>query len=273
MLCLRVCIRYDQTTILDSSGSITSNRRRKGCNLLLPAATKLGQGNVFTGVCDSATGGVGGGGGGSASVHAGIPPPLEQTPPWDQTPRADTPAPSGADSGIWSTSGRYASYWNAFLFGQIFLKTAWKWRNLACILKLNFHWKHKVFVSLDDWTSTAAQIKISQGSCTNKIPVPVALVCAAGDCAVLFLCRPIYSLIFLFLHLYFVGFLSIWQPERTNIRMSLFSYRNCVQWFKYLALTGSFTLRESESESKRDFFPYNLYPTNPSESVIAFVPK
>ena len=37
--------------------------------------------------------------------------PLEQTPPGDQTP----PSP-GAHSGIWSMSGRYASYWNAFLF-------------------------------------------------------------------------------------------------------------------------------------------------------------
>ena len=42
----------------------------------LPAATKLGQGNVFTGVCDSVhrRGGV------SASVHAGMHPPREDTP-------------------------------------------------------------------------------------------------------------------------------------------------------------------------------------------------
>ena len=117
-------------------------------------------------------------GGVSASVHAGIPPPPQQTPlqtrhplgqdtppplgpdmpPWNQTPpldqtspRPDThlwdqtppppifggiflgailifffffgirthvspPAPREADSGRLSTSGRYASYWNAFLF-------------------------------------------------------------------------------------------------------------------------------------------------------------
>ena len=113
-------------------------------------------------------------GGGSASVHAGIPPPWEQTPPRsrpprdqapptteppgadtrpgpgtprDQTPqsrhppRADTPPPweqkpsprsrhpprsrnpppeqtppREADASIRSMSGRYASYWNAFLF-------------------------------------------------------------------------------------------------------------------------------------------------------------
>ena len=36
--------------------------------------------------------------------------PREQTPPWKQT-----PLPRKADSGIRSTSGRYASYWNAFL--------------------------------------------------------------------------------------------------------------------------------------------------------------
>ena len=43
----------------------------------LPPATKLGQGYVFTGVCDSVHWG-----GGSASVNAGIPPtPQKQTPP------------------------------------------------------------------------------------------------------------------------------------------------------------------------------------------------
>ena len=123
--------------------------------LFLPAATKLGQGNVFTGIFDSVKGGV------SASVHAGMPTPHDQTPPpghdtpQDQTPpKADTPpeqtppgaepppprsrqplgadtprdqtAPPGsrhppgspreADSGIRSTSGRHASYWNAFVF-------------------------------------------------------------------------------------------------------------------------------------------------------------
>ena len=66
----------------------------------LPPATKLGQGYVFTGVCDSVHRGV------SASVHAGIPHPPsrhppEQTPPREQTPpvsrhplpRADTHTP------------------------------------------------------------------------------------------------------------------------------------------------------------------------------------
>ena len=79
----------------------------------LPAATKLGQGNVFTGICDSVHRG---GGGLSASVHAGIPHPLgadtpweqthtpqEQTLPWEQTTSgADTPPeqthPPGADT-------------------------------------------------------------------------------------------------------------------------------------------------------------------------------
>ena len=74
--------------------------------VLLPAATKLGQGNVFTGVCDS--------------VHRGVclpqcmlgyhtPPqsrhPSEQTPPWEQThtpsdqthPWEQTHPPPGAD--------------------------------------------------------------------------------------------------------------------------------------------------------------------------------
>ena len=62
--------------------------------------------------------------GGSASVHAGIPPPRsrhpkEQTPPQSRPPGPDPPEqtpPREADSSIRSTSGRYASYWNAFLF-------------------------------------------------------------------------------------------------------------------------------------------------------------
>ena len=50
------------------------------------------------------------------------PPSREQTPPQDQTPPppeqrppTPTPLPREADSGIRSMSGRYASYWNAFL--------------------------------------------------------------------------------------------------------------------------------------------------------------
>ena len=56
---------------------------------LLPPATKLGQGYVFTGVCDSVHRGV------SASVHAGIhtPPGSRQPPPGADTPRAN---PTGA---------------------------------------------------------------------------------------------------------------------------------------------------------------------------------
>ena len=62
--------------------------------------------NIFTPVCHS----VHRGGRGSASVHAGIPPP-----PGPDPPREQTPPPWEADTSIRSTSGRYASYWNAFL--------------------------------------------------------------------------------------------------------------------------------------------------------------
>ena len=42
--------------------------------------------------------------------------PTSPQPPWD---RAEPPPPE-EDCSIRSMSGRYASYWNAFLFGQIF---------------------------------------------------------------------------------------------------------------------------------------------------------
>ena len=45
------------------------------------------------------------------------PPPESRHPPG-----ADNPPPREADSGIWSMSGRYASYWNAFLYNCAFPK-------------------------------------------------------------------------------------------------------------------------------------------------------
>ena len=99
-------------------------------NHLLPAATNLGQGNIFTRMCLST--------GVSVSVHAGIPPwsrhhplrrqtpleaaPREQTPPGSRPPRSIHPLNPGADTppdqaprSIRLTSRWYASYWNAFL--------------------------------------------------------------------------------------------------------------------------------------------------------------
>ena len=84
-----------------------------------------GQGYVFTRVCDSVHRGGGGspcpGGWGRENAPGPGRPP---SPPDQATP------PREADSRIRSTSGRYASYWNAFLFGQIFPKTARKWTKL-----------------------------------------------------------------------------------------------------------------------------------------------
>ena len=92
------------------------------------------EGYLFTPFCLST------GGGGSASVYAGIPPPPEQTPqtsppetrhpPWEGAPPPEQ-APLVANSPLWNSPppgaappppadgyccGRYASYWNAFLF-------------------------------------------------------------------------------------------------------------------------------------------------------------
>ena len=72
---------------------------------LLPPATKLGQGYVFTRVCDSVQGG------------------LDQAPPGSRhLPRKQTPQHSACWE-IRATSGRYASYWNAILFIINFILT------------------------------------------------------------------------------------------------------------------------------------------------------
>ena len=114
-----------------------------------------GQGNIFTPVCHSVHRG------GSASMHVGIPPPLrirppradtplprEQTPPrpgtppdqappqsrppWTRHPPAlpDHAPPPEADSSIQSTSGRYASYWNAFLLLNKIRRVTWYTSNI-----------------------------------------------------------------------------------------------------------------------------------------------
>ena len=64
-------------------------------NILLPAATKLGQGNIFTSVCQEFCTQ---GGSASASVHAGMQPP-KQTPPWSRTPRTRHPPPEQTPPG------------------------------------------------------------------------------------------------------------------------------------------------------------------------------
>ena len=75
---------------------------------LLPPSNEVWEGYVFTGVYLSTGRGV------SAPLHAGIHiiQDQRQTPPWDQTPPEQTPL---ADTPR-ATSGRYASYWNAYLF-------------------------------------------------------------------------------------------------------------------------------------------------------------
>ena len=86
--------------------------------IFLPAATKLGQGNKFTGVCLS----TGGGGGVPGQVPGGVPgrfppPPRPGTSPRTRYPPGlGTPPRTRYTPWIRTTSGRYASYWNAFLF-------------------------------------------------------------------------------------------------------------------------------------------------------------
>ena len=102
---------------------------------LLPAATKLGQGNILTSVCLSTGGGcipaclAGQSRGGCLQFFGGGLSGVRGNPPiflggdfffdfcflWGYIPTPPPPPPE-AESSIWSTSGRYASYWNAFLW-------------------------------------------------------------------------------------------------------------------------------------------------------------
>ena len=90
-----------------------------------------GQGNIFAPVCHSVHGGglpqcmLGCHPPGSRDATPGSRhphPPRSRHPPEQTPPAADTPPE--ADSGIRSMSGRYVSYWNAFL-SCLFLLTSW----------------------------------------------------------------------------------------------------------------------------------------------------
>ena len=110
---------------------------RGDCQHILPPATKLRQGNVFTPVCHSVhRGGVCLWSRGVSTTPPGQTPPADPPGrhPLGRHPLADTPSlgrhpwadtPRAVRAGIRrSTSGRYASYWNAFLFGLFSPKTA-----------------------------------------------------------------------------------------------------------------------------------------------------
>ena len=60
---------------------------------------------------------------GRPTQDQGEPPPRPGRPPPDQgdppAPGRPRPPPAGKNSSIWSMSGRYASYWNAFLFYSV----------------------------------------------------------------------------------------------------------------------------------------------------------
>ena len=88
--------------------------------LFLPPATKLGQGYVFTCVCDSVNRGQGVPHTSPEQTPPGVEAPPEQTPP---SPLAQThPPPRRAWCEIWSMRGWYASYWNAILLAALLLK-------------------------------------------------------------------------------------------------------------------------------------------------------
>ena len=100
-----ICMEYDKSISFvnnsfsfdDSCHGLTSQLviRFRLLSAYLPAATKLGQGYVFTGTCHS--------------VNRGE--YLTRYTPWDQV-----HPPCRACWEIWSMHRQYASYWNAILF-------------------------------------------------------------------------------------------------------------------------------------------------------------
>ena len=81
----------------------------------------LGQGNIFAPVCHSVHRGEVGVPGHVHPPQAGTP-PGRHTHPWAGTPQEVHP-PAGTPPPLpirWSMRGRYASYWNAFLFYDSF---------------------------------------------------------------------------------------------------------------------------------------------------------
>ena len=119
--------------------------------LLLPAATKLGQGHVFTRVYDSVNRG------GSASVHAGIPPPGADT-PQEQTPRsrhtppgADTPPAYECESENFSLMFEIFFFDLFRLFFDLFhfcihFRLVWRGLNSTCTgQRINWHREFKQF--------------------------------------------------------------------------------------------------------------------------------
>ena len=75
---------------------------------------------------------------------ADTPPPRSRHPPTAEPPPPGSsppppPPPPGADSSIRSTSGRYASYWNAFLFVVYYLSIDCEFMAASCHNRLKIN--------------------------------------------------------------------------------------------------------------------------------------
>ena len=123
--------------------SLSKIRKGRVLITLLPPANEVCEGYVFTGVCLSTGGTILGNHSATHLVRHTLSyrPPLDRhlaDTPWEDTSEADTPyqtlplgrhlpvqcmlgytPPSPVPGGIWSTSRRYASHWNAFLLFSI----------------------------------------------------------------------------------------------------------------------------------------------------------
>ena len=110
------CLKCQRFNVLDRN--VAKIQSYKPCNYYRPQRS-CGQGNIFTPVCHSVhRGGMSEADppGRHTAPRAGTPPLRAGTPPIGTPPQTRPPPPSReADASIRSMSGRYASYWNAFL--------------------------------------------------------------------------------------------------------------------------------------------------------------
>ena len=178
---------------------------------------KLGVGNVFGPVCDSVCRG------------------QVCTPPWADTPQTDSPLSSPPPDGHWS--GRYASYWNAFLFCGYVYTNAFRRTQAYCNMTVN----------ICSHGTNATAIYLSKQMCWSWRPVHTVrfALCATAFFYMLF-CEIIHTVWWLRIQfaLYF-----IWNRTLQSHRMGVEPIYVWHRTHHCIARTGNRTMWRSSLTS------------------------